>query len=153
MAARAMRLEVFKREMFRWANLHIPAIGRAVHVAVNEAIYKGIVMRTPVLTGRARGNWDATIGAPSEEFGERVFGGSVTGEPVTAAEKSEIDGITSQLEALPLGSQVSYITNNLNYIIPLEKGSSPKATAKAMVERTIISTLDGLQINIAPKVT
>lgn len=146
-----MKAHQFEAEMRRWAQKHVPRIGKAVHKAVTKAVYEGIVKKTPVLTGRARGNWFASMGAPSEEVGERLFGGTTTGEPVTAAEKSMIKTVTDQLEALPLGQSPAFVTNNLDYISRLEDGHSPKSPPKAMVRGTIINTLDGLKIDIVPK--
>lgn len=145
-----MNAKQFEAEMTRWALLHIPAIGKAIHSQVTKAIYKGIVRRTPVLSGRARGNWFPTTGTPSEEAGEHVFGGSLTGEPVTGEEESKIRTVTDKLEALPLGETTAYITNNLDYIQLLEDGEhSPKAP-NGMVKITIISTLDSLKVDIVP---
>jgi len=141
----------FEAEMRRWMFRNVPAIGRAVHSKVTEAVYEGVVMRTPVLTGRARGNWYPTTSAPSERVGEHVFGGSVTGEPVTGEEKSRIKAVTDKLEALPLGETTAFVTNNLDYIQRLEDGHSPKAPPNAMVQGTIINTLDGLKIDLVPK--
>ncbi len=141
----------FEAEMRRWANTHVPKIGKAVHKAVTKAVYDGIVTKTPVLTGRARGNWYASLGAPSEQVGENTFGGSITGEPVTAAEKSMIKTVTDQLEGLPLGQSPAFVTNNLDYILRLEQGYSPKSPANAMVQNTIINTLDGLKVTIVPR--
>lgn len=141
----------FETEMQKLARVIVPKLGKAVHRKVTEAVYEGIVKRTPVLTGRARGNWHPTIGSPSEAVGEEVFGGSLTGEPVTGKEKARIKAVTSKLEALPLGQASSFVTNNLDYIQRLEDGSSPKSPPAAMVQGTIINTLDALQINIVPK--
>ena len=138
----------FAIEMDQIARLLVPKIGKQVHSKVTEAVYKGIVQKTPVLTGRARGNWHPTLGAPSEAVGEEVFGGSVTGEPMTGKEKGRVRAVTSKLEALPLGTSKSFVTNNLDYIQRLEDGSSPKSPPAAMVQSAIINTLDALQINI-----
>ena len=146
-----MSAKQFEAEMRRWAVVHAPKIGKAVHKAVTKAVYEGILTKTPVLTGRARGNWFPTIAVPSEEVGERRFGGTLTGEPVTAAEKSMIKTVTDQLEALPLGQSSAFVTNNLDYISRLEDGYSPKSPPAAMVQGTIINTLDGLKIDIVPK--
>ena len=146
-----MSAKQFEAEMSRWATVHVPRIGKAVHSAVTKAVYEGIVQKTPVLTGRARGNWFPSTGSPSEEVGERRFGGSTTGEPVTAAEKSMIKTVTDKLEALPLGQSPAFVTNNLDYIQLLEDGYSPKSPPAAMVQGTIINTLDGLKIDIVPK--
>ena len=66
-------------------------------------------------------------------------------------EKARIKAVTSKLDALPLGSEKVYIANNLDYILKLENGSSPKSPPNMMVQGTIINTLDGLKVTIRPK--
>ena len=147
----SMKAPQFEAEMLRWALQHVPAIGKEVHAGVTEAVYNGIVMKTPVLSGRARGNWYPSVGSPSDRVGEHVAGVSVTGEAVTAEEKGRAKAVTDKLEGLDLGVQSAYITNNLDYILRLEDGYSPKAPPNAMVQQTIINTLDGLKVDITPK--
>lgn len=144
--------KAFEAEMRRWGNQHINEIGKFVHGEVSAAVYEGIVMKTPVLTGRARENWRPTLGQPHQGTTERTAGVTVTGAPLTGAEKTRSKAVTSKLDALPLGQQAVYVTNNLDYIQRLEDGYSPKAPPNAMVQRTIINTLDGLQITISPKI-
>lgn len=82
---------------------------------VLEALRR-LVMRTPVDTGRARGNWQVTIAEPSEGQVE-VFDseGSATISKGLAA-----------LAGLP-NFQVVWISNNVDYIEFLEHGSSTQA--------------------------
>jgi hypothetical protein len=82
-----------------------------------------IVLDTPVDTGRARGNWFMSIGAPSDARDDNRLdpgGGNATAEIVTTFSLAK------------LGSVV-WMTNNLPYILPLEQGSS-KQSAKGMVD-------------------
>lgn len=146
-----MNAAQFNAEMMRWANMNVPKIGKAVHSKVSEVVYQGIVQKTPVLTGRARHNWFPTLGAPSPAAVEETAGVSRTGEPMTAEEKARITSVTQGLEALPLGQEKVFITNNLDYIAGLEDGRSAKSPPNAMVQGTIINTLDGLQVSIVPK--
>ena len=139
----------FSAEMTKWAVRNVPLIGKAVHSAVSTAIYNGIVQRTPVLTGRARNNWFPTNGSPSEAAVEETAGVSQTGQPPTAQERARINTVTRKLKGVPLGSQTVFITNNQQYIWALEQGTiSTKSPPNAMVQGTIINTLDGLQIDI-----
>ena len=144
--------KAFEAEMRRWANQHVPDIGKFVHGEVSRFVYEGIVQKTPVLTGRARNNWFPSIGSPSEQRTEKTASVSTTGEPPNGQEKARIKGVTQKLDALPLGQSTVYITNNLDYIQRLEDGYSPKAPPNAMVQRTIINTLDELKITISPKI-
>ncbi len=142
----------FEAEMRRWALKNMPLIGQKIHAAVTEAVYIGIVQKTPVLTGRARGNWIPSLSAPSEEVGDHLNAGvSLTGVPATSQEREAGKAIKKKLEAVPLGSQTSYVANNLDYISRLEDGHSPKAPPGAMVQNTIINTLDGLKVEVVLK--
>ena len=139
----------FEAEMNRWADRHVPNIGKRIHALVAEKIYKGIVEKTPVLTGRARFNWFPTNGTPSPLAVEETANVSQTGAPQTAEERSRIRAVTSKLKALPLGQEPVFITNNQPYIQGLEDGTiSRKVAPNAMVQGTIINTLDGLQVDI-----
>jgi len=143
----------FEAEMKRWANKQMPLIGKKIHAAVTEHIYLGITMKTPVLTARARGNWVPSLGVASQLSGDFLNAGvHVTGAPNTGLEKEAARAIKHQLEALPLGRTKSYITNRLDYIELLEDGSiSMKSPPNAMVQGTIINTLDGLKVDIVLK--
>lgn len=143
-----MTHDQFDFEMRQWALIRIPLIGKAVHAAVAQAMFKGIVEKTPVLTGRARGNWFPSNGAPSPIMTEETAGVSQTGQPQTSEERARINTVTRKLKALPLGAETVFITNNQPYIQGLEDGRSPKAPPNAMVQGTIINTLDGLQVDI-----
>ena len=126
----SMQPRQFEREMRRWAYQNVPLIGKTIHKAVTAAVYKGIVERTPVLTSRARGNWFPTTGSPSDEATEGLANVSVTGVPMTPTESNRIKAVTSQLDALSLGQEKTYISNNLDYIDKLERGTSPKSPPK-----------------------
>jgi hypothetical protein len=76
-----------------------------------------VVMTTPVDTGRARGNWYPSIGAPSSEINE-----SATDKDGSAS-KSRIDAVVSTAE---LGKTI-WLSNNLDYITKLENGHSKQA--------------------------
>lgn len=79
-------------------------------------LFSRIVLRSPVDTGRFRGNWQITLGAPAEGVlaQEDKSGGTVLGR-VRAALGS------------PVGATVIYLTNNLPYARRLEYGWSQQA--------------------------
>lgn len=141
----------FEQAIRNYAVNEVPRIGKAVHKAVTEYVYEGIVTKTPVLTGRARHNWFPSNGSPSDQKVNETANVSVTGEAMTAEEKGRIKTVTSKLDALPLGAEKTYITNNLEYIQGLEDGRSPKSPPAAMVQGTIINTLDGLKVTLKVK--
>ena len=85
---------------------------------VLEALRR-IVMRTPVDTGRAKGNWQVSINEPAEgTIDEGISPNISDGEVI---EKGLV-----ALATLPPYSVV-WIANNLEYIEFLEHGSSKKA--------------------------
>lgn len=85
-----------------------------------------IVLRTPVDTGRARGNWQVTIdGTPAKGTVQAL---DKDGTRTVVAGGKEI------AQAKPFG--VVYITNNLPYIEPLENGHSKQAPPGGIVRIT-----------------
>ena len=75
-------------------------------------------MMTPVDTGRARGNWQAAVGAPVDVEIDRLDPSG--GETIAAASRALIG----------LGAfKTIFITNNVPYIQALENGNSKQAPA------------------------
>jgi len=91
---------------------------QAVRMLVFEALSR-IVLRTPVDTGRARGNWNIGAGDPDRSINETGF---------DKAGAETINGGQALLQAAG-PDQVLYITNSLPYILPLEHGHSGQAPA------------------------
>ena len=146
--AHSLSPKAFDTAIKRLGRELMPQIGKKVHAGVTGAVYEGIVKRTPVLTGLARGNWEVTLGSPAQPAEHEVFGGSVTGEPLTGLEYARRRTTVQKLEALPLGRTKSFVTNNLDYIVPLDDGTSKKAPA-GIVDQTIINVLDALHIDLS----
>jgi hypothetical protein len=76
-----------------------------------------VVMATPVDTGRARGNWFPSIGAPSAQ---------VDISSTDKAGSASAARVVALVATAPLGSTV-WLSNNLDYIEKLENGSSKQA--------------------------
>lgn len=74
------------------------------------SVFKGIVEKTPVDTGRARGNWQITIGQDSTKVLDRKC---KNGENITE-ESQKVNEVN--------GDETIYISNNLPYISKLEYG-------------------------------
>jgi hypothetical protein len=72
-------------------------------------IFKGIRKDTPVDTGNARNNWQCTIGAP------------FVGEDASGSDDQILRTIPRR------AGSVVYLTNNVQYIHPLEYGHSTKS--------------------------
>ncbi len=84
----------------------------------------GVVRKTPVDTGRARGNWQVSTGSPAS--------GDIDNED-SNGNGTISDGNGTIVSAPPFG--VVYIANNLPYIERLENGHSKQAPA-GMLELT-----------------
>jgi hypothetical protein len=107
------------------------AVGKTELIVRKVALdlLRGVVLMTPVLTGRARANWQTTIGTPA--IGEVPW---VEGSPGGAADKALSDG---QVEvAAAQGDVTIFLTNNVPYIVALEEGHSKQAP-EGMVRQTI----------------
>jgi len=98
--------------------------------AVAMRIYVNLVMTTPVDTGRARSNWIATIGSPSNAT--RAAGSA------SAAIRSAKQVFAPK--SIPKEGATLYITNNLDYVVFLNQGSSKQAPAH-FVEAAIDSVV------------
>jgi len=89
-------------------------------------VFVRVILRTPVDTGRARGNWQTTLGGPAASEIDRktkVGGGAPASEAASVVATFPGDGYV-------------YLTNNVPYILPLEYGSSQQAPA-GMVRLTL----------------
>ena len=77
------------------------------------SVFRRVVMRTPVDTGRARGNWFTSVGSDSDEVTDAVDKGG-----------SMAMGRAQRLSAtwMPSKGQSIFLTNNLPYIETLERG-------------------------------
>jgi hypothetical protein len=76
--------------------------------------YSHIVMRTPVDSGRARGNWNVSVGTPDNSTSEK-----------TSPQYSFPDQVPEAN-----GDESMFVTNNLPYIRKLEYGGYPKQPKK-----------------------
>lgn len=83
-----------------------------------DAVATEVVLRTPVDTGYARGNWTPGINAPP-------IAPVTTLDPAAVASPARINSVATFLR---LGDTF-YITNNADYIGLLDRGYSPQAGA------------------------
>lgn len=107
-----------------------------------------VVLATPVDTGRARSNWIATIGTPTDQIREAYFPGK---EKSTAGPNAQaaIDQAKAAITGYTAGKEI-HITNNLDYIGSLNSGSSAQAPA-AFVELAVAqasSTVQGVKVTV-----
>lgn len=92
--------------------------------AIVLELFGSVIKDTPVDTGRAKGNWQTTIGAPASGTVDRL------------GESEAIADVSQQTASFGAG-KVIYLSNNLPYIYRLEyDGWSDQAPA-GMVRKNI----------------
>lgn len=101
--------------------------------------FSRVIMKTPVDTGRARGNWQAEINSlPSgqlDDIDKGQKGSSSSDGSGRSSSKNKVLGVVSKIE---LGDSV-ILANNLDYIQSLEDGSSKQARdPNGMVKVTLL---------------
>lgn len=116
---------------------------QTVYRRVSLELWNGITKRTPVDTGRARSSWNLAIGKP-DSF---VPAGLIKG---TGAHKDDSSPPTEPSAGPPDvskvdGTEVVWITSNLDYIEALENGHSKQAP-RGMVMITVIEVVAKIQL-------
>jgi hypothetical protein len=111
----------FSKDIRSFTSKAVQAHGKIARAATLE-LFSGVIKDTPVDTGRARGNWQTTVGSPAAGELERDGAG-----PALA----EVSANTP-----PGAGQVTLLTNNLPYIEELERGSSKQAP-EGMVRKNV----------------
>ena len=99
---------------------------RTIFQKITLELDSAVVLATPVDSGRARGNWFPSVGAPSSAVN------------MNAKDKSgaaAIAAINSTVMGADIGD-VIWLTNNLPYILPLENGWSKQAP-QGMVDENL----------------
>ena len=86
-----------------------------VHQILSIKLFSQIVYDTPVDTGLARGSWIPSVGAPT-------FGGQRQDASGGAAIR-EIEAVIANATY----EDITFLTNNVEYIVPLEYGWSNQA--------------------------
>jgi len=132
-------LAQFNKEVTQFAN-SIPGKVTVMQKRIVLQALRRLVEKTPVDTGRARGNWQVTISSPAE--------GQVSGDwpktagppkterpPLRSEDRATIQKGMAALTGLPK-FQVVWISNNVDYIEFLEHGSSTQ-TPEGMLAVTI----------------
>ena len=120
-------------------------------------IFREVIQRTPVDTGRARAGWQVTINEP----GTFVPSSTLSGHQKTRATDEQRKIVGGQQRAasnvfaqgpVDIGSfqagDVVFIVNNVNYVIYLEQGTSQQAPA-GMVAVTLAKVKTELEAIIA----
>ncbi len=97
----------FGRQLSRWAELVGEDIDDVTR-ATTLQLFSGVINRTPVDTGRLRGNWQASLDTPASGTTER------TGEAGALAEARAVTALAP--------SNAYFLTNNLPYAAVAEFG-------------------------------
>jgi hypothetical protein len=109
------------RKFERKTTRKMTQVGRKVALE----LFGRVILKTPVDTGRARANWQVTIGTTANgtvEIDDKSGGATMSAATAASAGFNAGDTI--------------YLTNNLPYILKLEEGSSQQAPA-GMVALTV----------------
>lgn len=133
----------FRKSLARYSKKVEEQIVAEVHGVVVREIHKRILERTPVLTGKARRNWNLSFNAPDPEITDEVAGVKTTGEPITASERARAQQTLVNIKFAKIGGTM-WIANFLPYIWFLENGSSLKAP-EGIVEGAIQGALEDIQ--------
>lgn len=99
-------------------------------------VFSRVILDTPVLSGRARGNWFASLDIPDEHVDLNLFDKS------GATTVQNMIRVVNAASSEPFG--IIWLTNNLPYILRLENGWSKKAP-QGMVQRAITAVMSGLK--------
>ena len=106
----------FEAALRRLAEREIPAAVAEASRGLALAVLEGVVARTPVESGRARANWQASPGRP----------------PTGVLDETDMDGRSTVARcraaiARARPFETIWIVNNLPYVEDLEQGSSRQA--------------------------
>lgn len=106
---------------------------KKVALAVDQAV----VLSTPVDTGRARSNWRVGVGSPERGTIEPYAPGNRLGVGETANASAALAQAKGAIPTRRQGQDI-YISNNLDYIEPLNEGSSAQAPAQFVEEAVAV---------------
>lgn len=126
MTKNAAAFRQFELEVNEFLEGVVPEEVRRVRSAIALQALRGVVLKTPVDEGRARGNWQVGAGVIPSGAIARV---DKTGGQTISAGFAAISAFQDPYGAI-------YVTNNLPYILRLEDGSSRQAPA-GMVSVTL----------------
>jgi len=119
MTATIRGLKTFNRELRRVSRRLSQEQAIVFFKKLGLDLLRLVVQRTPVDSGRARGNWQLTVNVPaSGETGKFDTSSNLSGGGSTED--------ISALSQLKLGD-VIFLTNNVPYIVRLERGWSKQA--------------------------
>jgi hypothetical protein len=98
-------------------NAIVSRVNRRMDTVIRKStieLFGQVIKMTPVDTGRARGNWQCTVGSPATDETDRL-------DKVGSSVMSEVT------QTVPKAGSVVWLSNNVPYIRKLEYGSSTQA--------------------------
>jgi len=98
------------------------------------------VLATPVDTGRARANWIASTGQPVSEAPEGSQSGSTKEARGANAAAKALQQAQKIVQEYTLSQGSIFLSNNVEYIVPLDQGSSRQAPAGMSAAATAAAT-------------
>lgn len=104
----------FSKDIANFTRKAASAHDKITRVATLE-LFSGIIRATPVDTGRARGGWQTGVGSAPTGDNKRLD--KTAAEPLAEVERNTPPG----------AGQVTYLANNVPYIMNLEQGTSRQA--------------------------
>jgi hypothetical protein len=120
MTVSANDIRSFNTQVYSFVKDKLPAEAVKFHTEICLAVLRGVIFKTPVDTGTARGGWKLGVNYIPR-------GGAGTGE----AARDPGGGSTFAKGQAKLSTlkpfSIVYIVNNVHYIVYLEKGSSQQA--------------------------
>jgi hypothetical protein len=111
-----MNVDQFNAAVKDWAQKYVPSVLRDAQRKLCLDGLNGLVMKTPVDTGRARGGWQAGINQRPAGQVERL---DKDGTATIEAGKAVVENVKA--------FDACYITDNVHYILKLEDGHSGQA--------------------------
>jgi len=134
MKAKFKNLNQFKVQLKDFEKL-TEAEGIKLLKKVALQVLTGVVEKTPVDTGRARGNWQVAVGAAGGGTVELLDPSGEAEAHLDASSSAAIAAGLGKLSSVKLGSTI-VIYNNVEYIVALENGHSGQAP-QGMVKLTV----------------
>lgn len=115
----------------------LPTLASDTAVNITRTILHDLAYRTPVDESTARSNWQVSIGAPIADNAEipAYFLGEFGSTGTASAQAAIAAGETVLKRKTP--GQPLYLSNVLDYIVPLNEGHSKQEPA-GMVDRAIL---------------
>lgn len=126
--------------------VHATRVGKNINETVKataKAVVREVVTGTPVDTGKARSNWQASLGDEDDAVLAPHHPGNHLGIGERANAQSAIAAADAVIDGRKPGETV-YVQNNVDYIGLLNDGSSKQAPA-SFVQRAVLMGVETVQ--------